>query len=431
MPSSLRTRTVFSAVTCCAATLIVGLASAPGCNEVDPEPANTKTTTSSGTGGDTGGGGTGGTTSSGTGGTTSSGTGGTTSTGGGGTGGGGGPPDPCPGGMLIENTGDDTCPGQAIVLNVGDKYCLRGDTSKHAHDYESFLCTGTVSDGPETVYAFDVKAAGSWKVVVKATEGSTLDPTMYARAPNKCTDGTGSGYYGCWNFFNTDHEEYALDQPTPEVNYLFIDGANGSSGAYEMTVEYTARECGDAILNPNEECDDGNKNDNDGCTNMCKFDLITLFDKCDGEPVVLLANQPLAFQGNTTPYGDDYIAPAIDGCTPQAGGKDRVYRVTPAVDGTITASIGYDITGTIDVCAQNGLVDPGCWGRFIYVVGPDQCDNGMGVLGPAITCSQGGFGVAEVTFPVVGAKEYYIIVDGNGNSSYQYGSYNLHLQLVP
>ena len=116
MPSSLRTRTVFSAVTCCAATLIVGLASAPGCNEVDPEPANTKTTTSSGTGGDTGGGGTGGTTSSGTGGTTSSGTGGTTSTGGGGTGGGGGPPDPCPGGMLIENTGDDTCPGQAIVL---------------------------------------------------------------------------------------------------------------------------------------------------------------------------------------------------------------------------------------------------------------------------------------------------------------------------
>ncbi len=433
MPSSLRTRTVLSAVTCCAATLLIGFVTAPGCAEVETDPPpKTTTTTSSGTGGgDTGGGGsssgTAGNTSSST--PTSSGTGGTGATGGGG--GTGGVPDPCPGGVLVENTGVDACPGDKITLDVGDKYCLRGDTSGLTNGYASFACGGTLSDGPDAVYEFDIKAPGSWKVVVKAAPGSNLDPTMYARAPMGCNDASVASFYGCWAFFNTDHEEYALHQPGAEISYLFIDGANGTSGAYEITVEYTAPICGDGILNPGEQCDDGNKNDNDGCTNGCKFDLISLFDKCDGEPVVLLPNQPLAFQGNTTPYGDDYIAPSIDGCGAQAGGKDRVYRITPSQDGTITASIGYDITGTIDVCAQNGLVDPGCWNRLIYAVGPDQCDDGMGNLGPSLACNQAGFGVAQITFPVQGAKEYYVVVDGNGNFEFDYGSYNLHLQLTP
>ncbi len=424
-------RLVSPATYCCAAALLVCLAAAAGCSGCETESETPGPTTGSGgSGGDAGSGGaTGGTTTT----TSSSGGGGATGgTGGtGGTGAAGGPPDECPGGIIIENSGADTCPGDTIVLNVGDKYCLRGDTSTLTHDYSSFACGGTITDGPESVYAFDIKAPGSFKVVVKAAEGSTLDPSMYARAPNGCTDETVTSFYGCWAFFNIDHEEYALHQPVAEVNYLFIDGANGSSGAYEVTVEYTTPECGDAILNPGEECDDGNKNDNDGCTNGCKFDLISLFDTCDGEPIVLLANQPLAFQGNTTPYGDDYIAPAVDGCVAQAGGKDRVYRITPAVDGTITASIGYDLTGTFDVCAQNGMIDPGCWGRVLYAVGPDQCDDGMGTLGPAIACSQGGFGVAEITFPVQGAKEYYVIVDGNGQLEYYYGSYNLLVELTP
>jgi cysteine-rich repeat protein len=346
------------------------------------------------------------------------------------------------GGVPIPDTGTDECPGDPYVLSApGTSFYLAGDSTMATNNVTSSFCA-TPTEAPELVYAFTINAPGSLKMQVReATPGDPWNPTMFLRFGG-CEDPAFD--YGCFEFFE-GHEEFAVhfgqDFPFftdtfPAVLYVFIDGDAANIGSeYTLKVEYNEPTCGDGITNAfdtavPEECDDGNNTPNDGCSPTCTFETITVFDACEGEPVILLPNQPQALQGSTTPYDDDYTAAPGGGClAPQPGGKDRLYKIVPSVDGSVTASVGYATDGVTDVCEKDGFIDPSCWDRTLWVVGPNTCANG-----PQIACSEVGLTAPEqITFPVSGGSNYFIVVDGYSNNPFPltYGPYVLNIELTP
>ncbi len=377
-------------------------------------------TSSSGTGGD---GGSGATTSS----STSSGTGGT-----GGDGGTGGS-----GGTVIPNTGDDDCTGDSYNIPAGTHIQLEGHTSTATHLHTGLTCTGgpTASDGPDRVYEFVIQDPGSIKILVEQ-DGGTLNPTIYFRSV--CADDQAP--LGCYAKF-PDKEGFAGDIPEATTVYMFVDGADASSGPYIISIDHEAPACGDGVVNPDgadgipntlddEECDDGNTVALDGCSGSCKFNVVSLFDTCDGEPVVLQVNVPQVLTGNTTGYADDYTASATAGCSfaPASGGKDRVYEIVPAQNGTLTATIGYDVDCTTGICDTYTGIHPGCWDYVLYAQGPDVCSGGT-----QLSCSDSSSSTTPevVSFPVQTGLSYFLFVDGYGQWPGSYGPYNLCLSLAP
>ncbi len=384
-----------------------------GCSdEIDTNP----TTSTSGSGGSGGSGGTGGTTS------TSTGTAGVGGEGGaGGSGGDGGT-----GGQVILNTGDDDCPGDSYTLSPPTKLFLAGDTSTATHLHTGAWCMGgaTDSDGPERVYQFVMPQAGSLKVLLEASPGSSLDPSLHIR--ENCPDQ--QECYGCFSTL-ADKEGTSGDITEPTTWSFFVDGRNGTSGEYLLTVEFDVVTCGDGVTNiGTEACDDGNTTNGDGCDQNCDVEVTTLFDTCDGEPAVLQMNQPDTFFGNTVGYADDYTAAATGGCTlgPMTGGRDRVYELIPFESGTITAKIGYEPDGVTDICLTNTMLDPGCWVYVLWAVGPSVCAGGT-----QIACQVNVFNASTISFPVQATQSYFVIVDGFGPYPGYYGPYNLRVELTP
>ena len=103
------------------------------------------------------------------------------------------------------------------------------------------------------------------------------------------------------------------------------------------------------------------------------------------------------------------------------------------MNGTLTANVGYDATGQIDICTEYGVNDPGCWDRALYAYGPD------GFCGDSphqVACSDH-YGSGEgplpeqIIFPVVANQHYYIVVDGYGTDPKSYGTFNLRIYLQP
>jgi cysteine-rich repeat protein len=238
--------------------------------------------------------------------------------------------------------------------------------------------------------------------------------------------------YGCWNFFDT-HEEFAFDNPA-ETFYLFVDGEGASEGRFGLEVSLTAPMCGDGVtndLNGTEQCDDGNTTAGDGCDASCNFEVVTLFDTCDGEPLIINSGETLSLTDNTTGYADDYTEQTAL-CNAQPGGHDRIYEVTAGADGMLTATIGLDATGMLDICDTYGLIDPRCWDYVLWAVGPNACVD-MG--GTQFACSDSEtYGVETISFPVISGEAYHIIVDGFTDyfpGAPTYGPYTLRLEHTP
>lgn len=355
--------------------------------------------------------------------------------GGGGSGGGGAPPMECMG----PDTGAEDCDGELLELTLGTDITLCGDISASADNHQDFYCPGASASG-DRVYDVQVLEAGTLKIQVRADLGSTLNPTMFIRAPGLCGDPSQSASGGCWDFFDTDHEEFAFhwDPATfLPAFHLFIDGgldADGmsTSGAYALDISLTAPACGDGVLNPDEDCDDGNTVSGDGCTSTCLVETTSLFDECPGEPAVLVGNPAsLTLSANTVGNSDDYAPTPGGSCGNIApGGRDRVYRVTPDSSGTLTATVGLGPNCTGNVCETQGGFDPGCWDYVLWATGPSEaapypeCGDNSLQLG----CSDSNaLGPEALSFPVEGGKSYFIVVDGYGD--YSSGAFNLCLEL--
>lgn len=93
--------------------------------------------------------------------------------------------------------------------------------------------------------------------------------------------------------------------------------------------------CGNNTVEPGEECDDNNMNPGDGCSANCKFENTT----CATATPVALALGVQIITGNTAAGGSH----TATGCAGTAG-PDRIFAVTPAVGGFITASLKRSAT---------------------------------------------------------------------------------------
>lgn len=105
-------------------------------------------------------------------------------------------------------------------------------------------------------------------------------------------------------------------------------GSGGAAGADTGAGERTVV-CGNGQVEPGEQCDDGNHAGDDGCSDTCHLEG----GSCDDTVDVALGNGTLpVFQGTTA--GGTTISVACD-----KQGPHRIYAVTPATDGFLTASL--------------------------------------------------------------------------------------------
>ena len=430
----------------------IGINAGVACSSVETEPSGASSVVTTGNGGSAGstvvtstGGGIGGSGSGGAGGA-----GGTSSAGGA-----GGTPITC-----TPDSGGDTCPGDLIALTLGTTACYEGDLAAATADYSAKYCSSANdTTGPDRVYHLTFSEVGTLKFVVKAIDAD-FNPTLHGRrlAASAAECANPNQEFSCWSFFPTK-EGFAIEVDPAQIPeaYLFVDGAIGVGGKYRIDVSYTKPACGDGVVNASvaEECDDGNAASGDGCDKTCKLEKVTVFDACPGEPFPLALNQTLTFNSNTAPYKDgdgihSYHPLQVAGCGTTAyksTAPDRVYQLKAKANGTVTATVGLDLTGTIPVCDQD-LLDPGCWARVLYAVeavdpatcgASCTCDTGMTIvgdplmgaqLGTQLACSNKGlYDVEDISFPVQKDRTYFIVVDGNSYAQKKFGPYNLKVSL--
>lgn len=222
---------------------------------------------------------TGGTHSGGTGGTSntggaagnpggSSGTGGSSGDGGGvgGAGGvGGSGPEACSDGLDNDNDGKVDCADSdctqacssacASPEVLSDPASTQGTTESHK-DSVNPSCAGSPS-GPDLAFEFTATKTG----VVEAVLGGFSTLTLSARSACNGAE------LGC-----TQGQVLELPVTAGTKLWIIVDGLNGSSGPFGLSVESRPIECGDHHTDGSEKCDDGNKVSGDGCSSSCTIE---------------------------------------------------------------------------------------------------------------------------------------------------------------
>jgi cysteine-rich repeat protein len=164
--------------------------------------------------------------------------------------------------------------------------------------------------------------------------------------------------------------------------------------------------CGDGNVEPGEECDDHNSVSGDGCSSSCAFEGT----ECANAYKLTLGLGTTTINGSTVLGGSHSSAFCAD-----SGGPDRIYAVTLAENGFLTASLKR---GVLNAAATN-------YDSVLYI--RNQCGSGT-------------FGCADSTTasptPLVGGEvisvrgqafqTFWIFVDGTTGQS---GNYELVLDL--
>jgi hypothetical protein len=357
---------------------------AAGCSDDEPPPSSTSTTSASSGGGDGGAGGAGGA---------------------GGTG----------GAMMV-------CENAPEALVVGTPATFEGTTEGGGDDFSSFCGDTTpASDAPDVVYSFTIPEAGTLTLTAVAASGSSLQPALDVRTVCELAELCAAPANGTATLLGVAY---------PGTIHVIVDGASGTSGAFELTADLQLAACGDGVVNPGEECDPGAGVQGDPCIDPgqageCSFiPPLPEQESCPGEVVAVPLGATLlaADEGHFTfGYEDD----ADGSCAMQMGGDDRVYQLVPAADGMMTVSIGYEADGMTPTC-DVGVTLPGCWPRVLYARS-DCADPGAEVACALDTLQP--MAPESITFPVTAATPVFVFVDGYDVQDYSHGTYNLHLDL--
>lgn len=137
-------------------------------------------------------------------------------------------------------------------------------------------------------------------------------------------------------------ESCALDERgllNTEGGANFESTAGGESSSSSSGVAST---CGDLVVDMDEACDDGNMTPGDRCSPACKVEQPGV---CPGTTITLMKGEMITITDSTTDADDNFIGSRdnIGNCgNDDYKGKDMIYAVTPAVDGTLTAELDAD-----------------------------------------------------------------------------------------
>ncbi len=170
-------------------------------------------------------------------------------------------------------------------------------------------------------------------------------------------------------------------------------GAGGQGGAGGSTAQ-----CGNKIVDIEEECDDGNTIDGDGCSAQCVSEAV---DSCPGKPVTLMPGT-IELVGNTSIANNEYFP--IE-CGDMIGkGNEYVYAVTPTVGGTLTIQLASQFAGVLYARRT-------CAGPY---------------FNNQLECAHTG-NTSEIKLWVYAGATYYVFADGETNI--EDGPYSLKLTL--
>lgn len=359
---------------------------------------------------------------------------GTTTTSSGGGGGVGGATSSSTGDMTSSSTGipsveaTDACPGNLIELGLDQSVELTGTTKGAKDDYHEFCADSDpmTTSAPDVV--FQLKTDHYCTFTADLTEiDPGFDAAFQIRATT-CADRAGGD--DCANLA-TKGEHIGRELP-PGTYFIVVDGANKTSGAFNLVLNCKSPTCGDGVLNSGEEqCDPGDPTPGDGCgdpggSNACKFQTSAAPDTCadvtdmfgtvtiaKGQTLFVPSELPLH---NTAEANDDY-----GGTCSFTGfsGPDQVFAVKPTGSGILTVIIGRDYNG-IDYCQPPNYDQPECWNSVAWMHEAD-CSNDKTKELPKAGNSSGCVysdpvgtnNVLTLTQDVEAGKTYYLFVEGD------------------
>ncbi len=202
---------------------------------------------------------------------------------------------------------NDTCAGAAALpaaMNGLGLVTLQGDTSAATHN-----ALGCGADGPDVVYRLSLPGPRRVAARVQPLSGSSLRPAVYLRQSGQCESQNLAHQLGC-GAGTAAGSTAALSIPSlPQGEYfLWVDGLQGTSGAFELGVELAAAPSPPAN------------------------------DTCGAAASLALASGVVTVTGTTVSAGDD----ASLWCTEPIGSfsPDVVY----AVDVPVRQALAIDVT---------------------------------------------------------------------------------------
>ncbi len=300
----------------------------------------------------------------------------------------------------------DACPGAPIALTgsgLNDRIgSATGNTSALCDDASGSCGPG---NAPDAVYAITPNVDGRAFVTLAGAAG--WDAVLYARTA--C--GNADSEISCSDSFvpGTPGEE-TLQFPVfaGETYFFFVDGYMGATGAFTLDVRVSPKQCGNGVIEGDEECDDGNDIDEDLCTNSCTINPAPAGDVCPGLAVPLtgtgLETRTASVSGDTTNMGADYAG----SCGSSSGAPDQVFAVTPDVDGTLTAALDPPSSPFDAVLyARTSCNDPASQIACHDALSPGQ---------------------DRLEFPVQAGTTYYLFVDGYSTHA---GPFRLDISVTP
>jgi len=332
----------------------------------------------------------------------------------------------------------DTCPGAAVSLDVGASAFLVGSTTNATDDYTTFCGdTTTTPDGKDVVYAVTLNVGGYLQVDLDDHTGvAEFDGALSLR--KQCD--TRAGGDQCSNF-GTANESLQADLAAGTY-WVVVDGVNGASGNFGLTMNLTAPVCGDGIVNKNsagEACDlvpnDPTICNPPGHPQQCQFGPLvdTSVEACPGFDVLVAPGDDLDISGaahNSCPLADDYIGTCAGGDT---GGRDAVYHIHPSGAGTLHVMVGRDATGQVACIACGDTCDPDCGICFVPILYARKgaCSGPNAVEAACFYDASFSTTVATINVPVVANEDVWVFVDSNYDGPYSAGPYILEVALNP
>jgi len=162
----------------------------------------------------------------------------------------------------------DACAAPAELADPTEQ--ITGSNASHAKLGGS-SCSAAQGSGPANVYKFVSNNDGMIDVTLQSKTG---DHTLSIRTD--CA--TASTEQACSERAVTDEtppffEYLSVTTKANDVAYIVVEGYSTiDEGSYLLSAKSRIIECGDAIIDADEECDDGNTQANDGCSNLCDLE---------------------------------------------------------------------------------------------------------------------------------------------------------------
>jgi hypothetical protein len=292
---------------------------------------------------------------------------------------------------------DDCASAESITLGPAGTASVPGSTLL-ANRTTTGSCGGS---GPDVVYKYSVPATlSNVRIVAKVTPsaGSSLfQPIVYARL--RCSSTSQIDEAGCAVASMSGQSAVfsrAFGSLPAGTYYLWVDGANDTSGDFTLDVSLTSS------AGPAEICGDSIDNDSDGFTDCLDTDCAA-DPACGGSggndnctppnaPASLLFSARTAFAaGTTAAAGNDTSSPLCGGT-----GPDVVYTFTnPSTQG-FSASVTGSYAGLTPVIF---LRSGSCSGTEV-----------------ACGYAPSSGGRASLTVPSLSPGDYYLWVDGSSST---------------